>query len=286
MIKANKLNIHPTATIADDVEIHCDVFELGAFSYIGSGCKIECKEFRAGDYLWMPANAEIGRGGCNGPDSVVVIGRSVGIFEGVVINPSERVEIGDCVGIGADCLIWTHGAWCDPLLGFPFSFAPISIGSNVWLPARSIVLPGANIGNNVVIGTGSIITKSIPDGALAMGTPCKVIQENAYPKKLTKKEIENMLTSIVEKWYNELLPHKDCSDVKSYLVDEYTITLEYLSGEVTVFDTLTYTVNGIENDISEDFRDYLRRHGIRIYNGKPFKSMKPSYEKTHYLTAS
>ena len=58
--------IHPTAVI------ECEVFELGENCYIGPNCKITCKEFRAGDYLWMPANVEIGRGGCNGPDSIAV----------------------------------------------------------------------------------------------------------------------------------------------------------------------------------------------------------------------
>ena len=260
--------IHPSAII------ECEVFELGENCYIGPNCKITCKEFRAGDYLWMPANVEIGRGGCNGPDSIVHIGHSVGIFEGTVINPSSRVTIGDCVGIGADCLLWTHGAWCNPLDGFPYSFAPVTIGSNVWLPARSIMLPGSSIGDNCVIGTGSIITKNIPSGSLAMGSPCRVIKENEYPKKLSLDEKDEILEDIVARWRYQLR-HKGGDGVWTTIKDG-VICLN----TKTWFDCIVNRVVGHQDEVTEDLRDFLRRHGIRIYNGKPFKSLKPNYESS------
>ena len=279
VLRSNKLKIHPTAKIADDVVIECDVFELGAHSYIGPGCKITCKEFRAGDYLWMPANVDVGRGGCTGPNSIVQIGNSVGIFEGCVINPSESVTIGSNVGIGAECLIWTHGAWLDPLQGFPFAFDDVSIGDNVWLPARSIMLPGTSIGSNCVIGTGSIITKDIPDGSLAMGSPCKVIKENAYPIERTQEEKDQILQKIVDKWNYDLLSHKGYEPVPAFVEDGKIFV------EAAILNTNTYTVEGEDSLLSEDLRDYLRRHGIRIYNGKSFKSLKATYE-TSFITTS
>lgn len=222
----------------------------------------------------MPANVEIGRGGCNGPDSIVHIGHSVGIFEGTVINPSSRVTIGDCVGIGADCLLWTHGAWCNPLDGFPYSFAPVTIGSNVWLPARSIMLPGSSIGDNCVIGTGSIVTKDIPSGSLAMGSPCKVIKENEYPKRLTSQQKDEILHDIIRRWKNQL-SHKGVGRVWASAVEGVICV-----NSNTWFDCNDYRVVGEENELTEDLRDFLRRHGIRIYNGQPFKSLKPSYESS------
>ena len=131
---------------------------------IGNNVKIKCKELIVGDHLYMADGVEIGRGGCNGPNSNVKIGSGVGIFENVVINPSEPVEIGDNCGIGADVMIWTHGAWLDITQGFPSEFGPVKIGNNVWLPARSIVLPNVVVGNNVVIGTNSLVNKNLPDG--------------------------------------------------------------------------------------------------------------------------
>ena len=51
----------------------------------------------------------------------------------------------------------------------------ISIGDNVFIGSNSVLLYGVHIGNNVVIGAGSIVTKDIPDGVVAVGTPCKPI---------------------------------------------------------------------------------------------------------------
>ena len=53
---------------------------------------------------------------------------------------------------------------------------PISIGDNTWIGGGSIVCPGVNIGRNVVIGAGSVVTRDIPDNAVAVGNPCRVIR--------------------------------------------------------------------------------------------------------------
>ena len=53
----------------------------------------------------------------------------------------------------------------------------INIGSNVWIGADVIILPGVSIGDNTVIGAGSVVTKNIPSNVLAVGNPCKVIRE-------------------------------------------------------------------------------------------------------------
>jgi len=54
--------------------------------------------------------------------------------------------------------------------------APVHIGKNCWLGAGVIVLPGITIGDNVVIGAGSIVTKDLPDNVVAVGNPCHVMR--------------------------------------------------------------------------------------------------------------
>jgi Acetyltransferase (isoleucine patch superfamily) len=54
---------------------------------------------------------------------------------------------------------------------------PVHIGENCWLGAGVIVLPGITIGNNVVIGAGSIVTKDLPDNVVAVGNPCHILRE-------------------------------------------------------------------------------------------------------------
>lgn len=54
---------------------------------------------------------------------------------------------------------------------------PIHIGNNVWIGANSVILPGVNIGDNSIIGAGSIVTKDIPSNVVAVGNPCRVLRE-------------------------------------------------------------------------------------------------------------
>jgi len=216
---------------------------------------------------------EIGRGGCNGPNSNVKIGSGVGIFENVVINPSESVEIGDNCGIGADVMIWTHGAWLDITQGFPSDFGPVKIGNNVWLPARSIVLPNVTVGDDVVIGTNSLVNRDLPSGCLAAGIPCKVIKENMYPKKLSEQELQPIITDILKDWVT-LLDSKKVKDILPYNVRYQNGKINlYQSHYETIYNIEERTIDGYINDVSEDLRDYLRRRGIKIYTEGFFKSI-------------
>jgi len=273
-IRANIIDIHDTVEIGDNVKIVCDIIKIGKFSKIGNNVKINCKKFEVGDWLFMWDGVEVGRGGCTGPNSTVKIGDNVGIFEGTIINPSESVEIGDNVGIGGEVMIWTHGAWLDILKGFPADFGPVKIGNDVWLPARSIVLPNVTIGKNVVIGINSIINRSLPDGCFAAGAPCKVIKENCYPKELKEDDIKKIVWSIIEDWY-KFHDDKGIVDIRTKYENKKIVLLQ--KSNKTIFDLQKRTMTGYENEISEDLRDYLRRRGIKIYTDKPFKSIKPKW---------
>ena len=271
IIESNDIQIGKNVIIGDGVEIRCpEKIHIGDNSVLTKNIKINCTSFEAGEYFYMTERCEVGRGGCYGPNSRVKIGKHVGIFEGTVINPSEEVEIGDDTGIGGDVMIWTHGAWLDVLQGFPADFGPVKIGSNVWLPARSVVLPHVIIGDNVVIGINSIINRSLPDGCFAAGSPCKVIKENVYPKKLTEDEKKNIILEIIDGWYklHDMKKIKDVltkyEDGKIYLNQGKHQTIYYMDER---------KIEGYNNNVSEDLRDYMRRRGIKIYTGELFRSI-------------
>ncbi len=53
---------------------------------------------------------------------------------------------------------------------------PITIGDNCWIGANAVILPGVTLGNRVIVGAGSIVTKSFPDNVIVAGNPAKVIK--------------------------------------------------------------------------------------------------------------
>ena len=276
-IIANNIDIDDSVVIGDNVQIHCNSIKIDKLSKIGNDVKISCRNFEVGEFLYMADGVEIGRGGSNGTNSNVKIGKHVGIFERTIINPSESVEIGDDVGIGAEVMIWTHGAWLDITQGFPSDFGPVKIGNNVWLPARCIVLPNVTIGDDSVIGIGSTINRNIPSGCLAAGSPCKVIKENCYPKELNNKELEKKCLEIINNWC-KLHQDKNISNV-NIEYDNGHIVLKQGTDEMlfTHYDVKKKELIGYVNEVSEDLRDYLRREGIKIYTNKPFKSIKQEW---------
>lgn len=89
-----------------------------------------------------------------------------------------KVIIGENVMIAPNVSLYTAGHPLHPDArnsGYEYGIG-ITIGDNVWIGGNTVVNPGVHIGNNVVIGSGSVVTKDIPDNALAVGNPCKVIR--------------------------------------------------------------------------------------------------------------
>ena len=90
-----------------------------------------------------------------------------------------HIYVGDYTMIGPNVTIATAGHPILPELrekAYQFN-QPVRIGRNCWLGAGVIVLPGVTIGDNSVIGAGSIVTKDIPANVVAVGNPCRVMRE-------------------------------------------------------------------------------------------------------------
>ncbi len=97
----------------------------------------------------------------------------------LVILDGAKVTIGSNVFIAPHVGIYTAGHAFDEVLraeGLEYAL-PITIGNNVWIGGGVQILPGVNIGDNTIVGAGSIVSKDIPSGVLAVGNPCKVIRE-------------------------------------------------------------------------------------------------------------
>lgn len=97
---------------------------------------------------------------------------------GCVMLGEGGIKFGDNVLIAPNCVYSSVEHPTDPTLrkeGFDFA-KPIIVGNNVWFGAGCIVLAGVTIGDNTVIGAGSVVTKDIPANVVAVGNPCRVIK--------------------------------------------------------------------------------------------------------------
>ena len=106
------------------------------------------------------------------------LGSNVYANFGLTLVDDTHIYIGDCTMLGPNVVLATGGHPILPQLrerGLQFNL-PIHIGRNCWLGAGVIVLPGVTIGDNSVIGAGSVVTRDIPANVVAYGTPCKVIR--------------------------------------------------------------------------------------------------------------
>ena len=118
------------------------------------------------------------------PPMKFTIGKHISIGEGCYFNQGItmiddwKIEIGERCLIGPNVTICTTGHAISPKhRGDGMYSFPIRIGNNCWIGANVVILPDVTIGDNTVIGAGSIVTKDIPANVIAFGSPCRVYRE-------------------------------------------------------------------------------------------------------------
>ncbi len=131
------------------------------FAEIGENCYIE-----------PPFHANWGGKHCH-------FGKNVYANFNLTMVDDTHIYVGDCTMFGPNCVIATAGHPILPELrekAYQYNM-PVHIGRNCWLGAGVLVMPGITIGDNSVIGAGSVVTKDIPANVIAVGNPCKVLRE-------------------------------------------------------------------------------------------------------------
>jgi acetyltransferase-like isoleucine patch superfamily enzyme len=109
----------------------------------------------------------------------IIVGAGVYVNRHTMIDASERIEIGEGTMVGPFCYITDHdhavGPGLTPGAG-PLVSRPTSIGAHCWIGAHVTVLKGVTIGKGTVVGAGSVVTKSLPEGVVAVGNPARVLR--------------------------------------------------------------------------------------------------------------
>lgn len=126
----------------------------------------------AGEGVWIEPPFR-----CDYGDNIHLGDRVYFNFNCVVLDPAE-VTVGSDVlfGPGVQLITATHPLDAATRRTWRESARPVAIGSDVWVGAGALVLPGVRIGSRTVIGAGSVVTRDVPGGVLAAGNPCRVIR--------------------------------------------------------------------------------------------------------------
>ncbi len=109
----------------------------------------------------------------------VHFGRMVYANYGLTMVDDTHIYVGDCTMFGPNVVVATAGHPILPELReqqYQYNM-PVRIGRNCWIGAGAIILPGITIGDNVVVGAGSVVTRDLPDSVVAVGNPCRVLRE-------------------------------------------------------------------------------------------------------------
>ena len=131
------------------------------FAEIGEGCYIE-----------PPLHANWG-------GKHVHFGKNVYANFGLTLVDDTHIYVGDYTMFAPNVVVATAGHPILPELrekAYQYNFS-VHIGRNCWIGAGALIMPGVTIGDNTVIGAGSVVTRDIPSNCVAYGNPCRVIRE-------------------------------------------------------------------------------------------------------------
>lgn len=286
-IKAKKIVIKPNAVLTN-----CKLFSEGTV-FIGENSVIKenavinaFKGINIGSRTIIDRDVIIG--GMQSQKSEIKIGEDCVVLYRSYVNTTRKILIGNNVGIGGYCLIFSHSAWQNALEGNPYKFANVIIEDNVWLPWNVTVMPGIIVGKNSTVGSGSVITKNIPSNVFAAGVPAKVIRKRET-KKLSNFDKNKIMQEVLEDFIDYLSEFLKIPNQVSKTGNNYKISTKYNSLVYTNnFKNIdkSYTIisfripdnlkthyewieldsrkSRIKTDLSKHFVTFIRRYGIKI----------------------
>jgi len=242
-----------------DIQVY-GTFHLGDRSVLGDNVTIRGNNVYIGDDFYCSGGLTVGGGGNVWPTANLTVGNRCTMHNSM-LNVCESITIGDDVGLSPHVDILTHGFWLSALEGYPAKFAPVVIKSGVIIGWRSLVLPGVTIGENAVIGAQSVITKDLEGGCVYAGGPAKFIKRIEKPGE---RDVRDLLADILAR-YEQVAQHHGIHPV-------ITVDFPWVYVNAAKFNVVNLSFEGVQDEETDDFRDYMRRWGIRLYTARPYRS--------------
>jgi acetyltransferase-like isoleucine patch superfamily enzyme len=269
LLDAQFVEIGADTSIGEDVLVRARRFTIGELGQVGAGCHFFCRDFVAGDVVTLRWNVAVvdGQGGihdCRIADLCFVA-------YDTYLNTDRDVTLGERVCLSPGTRIYTHRKWLEALDGYPFSYAPVSIGERSWLGPGCLILPGVVVGAEVTVMANSVVASNAPQGALLGGVPATVVKRTqradldpAHRAAVIREIFEgNSEALAVLGWTLE--PEQSSSgwvgmlsgpEEAPVVVNGRTVTV----GD-TVFDLETRTVSGPRTAAADVIRHLLFKYG-------------------------
>ena len=202
----------------------------------------------------------MGGGGRQNPNANLTIGDRCTIHNNF-INVCEPVVIGNDVGLSPETSILTHGYWLSVLEGFPASFSGVRIGNGAIIGYRSLLMMGVSVADECVVGAQSVVSKSLVERGIYAGSPARFIKPITPlgPEERLKKA-EEILAAYepIASYHGVDLDGRLKLEYPLLHFKDFTVNLE------------TFACEGLEDEDTDDLRDYLRKWGIRVYTRRGF----------------
>jgi acetyltransferase-like isoleucine patch superfamily enzyme len=272
LIDAQFVEIGSDTSIGDAVLVRVRRFTIGELGRIGAGCRFLCRDVVAGDVVTLGRNVAVAdeQGGSHD----CRIGDLCFVAHDTYLNTDRDVTLGERVCVSPGAHVYTQRKWLEALDGYPFSYAPVSIGERSWLGPGSLVLPGVVIDSEVTVMANSVVASNAPRGALLGGVPATVVKARQQAD-LDVNHHANVVREIFEGNREALsalgwtVEPEDAGDAAwagrlfgvageaQVIVEGRTIIV----GGTTVFDLDARTVSGTRNAATDVVRHLLFKYG-------------------------
>jgi acetyltransferase-like isoleucine patch superfamily enzyme len=270
VIGAAFVEIGADTSIGEEALVRARRFTIGELGQIGASCRFFCRDFVAGDVVTLRWNVAVvdGQGGIHD----CRIGDLCFVAYDTYLNTDRDVTLGERVCLSPGTRIYTHRKWLEALDGYPFSYAPVSIGERSWLGPGSLILPGVVLDAEVTVMANSVVASNAPKGALLGGVPATIVKRTqradldlAHRAAVVREIFEgNSEALAVLGWTLEAeaatagswTGRLTGSEEARVVVDGRTVTV----GD-TVFDLDARTVRGPRNGATDVIRHLLFKYG-------------------------
>jgi acetyltransferase-like isoleucine patch superfamily enzyme len=200
VILSDDIEISDNTTIGMGNIIKCKKLKIGKRTKIQAFVAIDAQDVSIGNDVTISEVALL-RSLIPSTQSKIILHDRAHIFPFTVIDPSRKIEIGEesCVGIGSS--IFTHSSYKSKLDGYPVEFGDVDIGKGVWLSSNIFINQSVSVGDEAVIGTGTVVSRDIPPGMLVVGAQGRPIKsKEQFVLNFTEQEKFLILVEIMDEF--------------------------------------------------------------------------------------